>query len=164
MNSIVVFFTSLIKKIGEASALLNLILVLLICLDVLQRYVLNLTYNWVIELEWHLFGLIFLLGSAYTFQEDKHVRVDLFYNNFSEKKKAWVDTLGTIVLLIPWCIVAIMTSYNYASNSFYIKEGSPNPGGLPAMYLIKFCIVIGFILLLIQALLMIYKNLKILIK
>jgi TRAP-type mannitol/chloroaromatic compound transport system permease small subunit len=118
----------------------------------------------ILELEWHFFGLIFLLGSAYTLQMDKHVRVDVFYNNFSEKQKGVVDLLGTLFLLIPWCIVGISTCYNYASNSFYIKEQSPNPGGLPAWYIIKYFIVLSFVLLLIQACILIYEKIKLLTK
>lgn len=149
-----------IKWIGEKSAWLNLCLVLLICLDVIQRYIFNQSHNVILELEWHIFSLVFLLGSAYTLQMDKHVRVDVFYHKFNAKTKAIVDILGSVFLLIPWCIVGIITCYKYASNSFYIKENSPNPGGLPAWYVIKYCIVLCFVLLMVQGFLLIYKKLK----
>lgn len=154
----------LIVKTGELSSWLNLALVLLICLDVLQRYVMNVTYNWVLDAEWHIFGLVFLLGSAYTLSADKHVRVDVFYQSFSPRKKALADILGTLFLLLPWCWVAIRTCWNYALNSFYIREGSPSPGGLPALYAIKFCMVLCFVLLALQALVIIYRKSKILLK
>lgn len=149
-----------IKWIGEKSAWLNLCLVLLICLDVIQRYIFNQSHNVILELEWHIFSLVFLLGSAYTLQMDKHVRVDVFYHKFNAKTKAIVDILGSVFLLIPWCIVGFITCYKYASNSFYIKENSPNPGGLPAWYVIKYCIVLCFVLLMVQGFLLIYKKLK----
>ncbi len=149
-----------IKWIGEKSAWLILCLVLLICLDVIQRYIFNQSHNVILELEWHIFSLVFLLGSAYTLQMDKHVRVDVFYHKFNAKTKAIVDILGSVFLLIPWCIVGIITCYKYASNSFYIKENSPNPGGLPAWYVIKYCIVLCFVLLMVQGFLLIYKKLK----
>jgi len=164
MDRILAGTNAIIKSIGTASAWLNVVLVLLICIDVLMRYLLNQSFNWVIELEWHIFGLIFLLGSAYTLQKDKHVRVDIFYNDFSEKKKALVNLLGSISLLIPWCIIAILTCTKYASNSFYIKENSPNPGGLPAMYVIKYFIVLGFILLLLQGVVIIIQQIKTLVR
>jgi len=164
MDRILAGTNAIIKSIGTASAWLNVVLVLLICIDVLMRYLLNQSFNWVIELEWHIFGLIFLLGSAYTLQKDKHVRVDIFYNDFSEKKKALVNLLGSISLLIPWCIIAIQTCIKYASNSFYIKENSPNPGGLPAMYVIKYFIVLGFILLLLQGVVIIIQQIKTLVR
>lgn len=155
---------AVIKLVGTSSSWLNIILVFLICIDVMMRYIFNQSFNWVIELEWHFFGLIFLLGSAYTLQKDKHVRVDIFYNDFSVRRKAMVDLLGSIFLLIPWCLIAIYTCTNYATNSFYIKENSPNPGGLPALYVIKFLIVFGFVLLLIQGVVIIIQRIKTLVR
>ena len=140
-----------VERIGKAASWLTTGLVLLICIDVLLRYAFSNTRVWVIELEWHLFALIFLLASAWALQEDQHVRVDLFYSKWSERRKTWVNLIGTILFLIPWCLIAIYTGFNYAENSFAFRETSPDPGGLPARYLIKFTIVVGFILLLLQA-------------
>jgi TRAP-type mannitol/chloroaromatic compound transport system permease small subunit len=145
-------------KSGKLISWLTTFMVILICIDVLQRYLFNYSKNWILELEWHLFALVFLIGAAYTLKEDKHVRVDLFYSNFSKKKKAWVDLIGTLFFLLPWCILIIVKSYDYALNSFSFKEGSPNPGGLPALYIIKFCIVIGFVLLLLQGIAVMIKS------
>lgn len=140
----------LISWIGKQASLLNVVLILLICLDVLLRYMFNATQKWVIELEWHLFAVIFLLGASYTMQADKHVRVDLFYQNYSEKMKQWVNIIGNVVFLIPWCLVLIYVSYKYANVSYSYLEGSPDPGGLPARYVIKYMITFGFGLLLLQ--------------
>ena len=153
-------FKWLVQKTGEGISWLNLFLVLLICADVFQRYIMNHSYNWIIELEWHFFGLIFLLGSPYTLLLDKHVRVDVFYSRFTLKWQSWTDLLGTLFLLLPWFILGIVTCYNYASNSFYIRESSPNPGGLPFWFVIKFVIVIGFVLLLGQAWVIVIEKLK----
>lgn len=149
-----------IVYIGQKSAWFNFFLVVLICFDVVQRYFFGLSYNWIIELEWHFFGLIFILGSAYTMSEDKHVRVDVFYHYLSTKNKAMVDVVATLILFIPWCLICIKTCYTYASNSFYIHEASPSPGGLSAWYVIKFLVVIGFVLLLLQGLVMVFQKLK----
>ncbi|WP_235293260.1 TRAP transporter small permease subunit [Portibacter lacus] len=141
----------MINKIGSWISLLNIVLVVLICVDVLLRYFFNSTEKWIIELEWHIFAAIFLIGASYTFKNDKHVRVDLFYQNFSVQKKAWVNILGNILFLIPWCLVVIYSSYKYGMVSLSYLEGSPDPNGLPARYIIKFIITIGFTLLLFQA-------------
>lgn len=141
----------IIKRIGETISLLNIVLVILICIDVILRYFFSATQKWVIELEWHIFALIFLIGASYTFQNDKHVRVDVLYNNFSEQKKAYVNLLGNLLFLIPWCLVVMYTSFKYANVSFSYREVSPDPGGLPARYLIKYAITFGFFLLLLQA-------------
>lgn len=149
-----------IAWVGKKSSLLNFLLIILIFADVIQRYLFNQTFNWILELEWHFFGLIFLLGSAWTFQEDKHVRVDVFYTNYKQKLKERLNLAGTVFLLIPWCVVGIITCYKYAVNSFYIREGSPSPGGLPAWYVIKFAIVAGFGLLMLQGIVLCLSFIK----
>ena len=136
---------------GKVVSWLCLILVILMCYDVTMRYLFNQTSIAFFELEWHLFSLIFLLGAAYTFKHDKHVRVDVFYSKFSPRKKAWVNLIGTLVFLIPFCYIILKTSLQFANNSFQIKESSPDPGGLPARYLIKYAISLGFLLLMLQA-------------
>lgn len=107
-----------------------------------------------------MFAMIFLLGSAYALQEDKHVRVDVFYQRFSKKTQSIINLVGTLIFLIPWCYLVIITSYKFAINSWYIREGSAQPGGLPARYVIKGMIVIGFILLALQGFSLIVKHLK----
>ena len=143
---------------------LSLLLVVLICLDVLFRYVFNSTQTWIIELEWHIFSIIFLLSAASTLNSDEHVRVDLFYNKYSKKQKLWFDLLLMFFLVLPWCAVIIKTSFNYGLNSFYMREASPNPGGLAARYLIKFSITLGFVLLFFQAIAKILANAYLLLK
>lgn len=164
MTIIISYISNFIKFVGIYSAWFNLGLVILICFDVLQRYLFNQTYNAILELEWHIFGLVFLLGSAYTLQVDKHVRVDVFYAKMSEKNKDIVDILGNLFLLVPWCIVGIITCYKYASNSLYIHESSPNPGGLPAWYIIKFVIVFCFIMILIQGFTTTIQKMKLILR
>lgn len=143
LDKISVFF-------GKVSSWLVAILVLLISTDVFLRYTFNTTSSWIVELEWHLFALIFLLGFAYALQKDQHVRVDVFYTNFSERNKAIVNLAGTLILLIPWCFILLRTSLSYAENSFVIGEGSAEPDGLPARYIIKYAMSLGIFLLLLQ--------------
>ena len=94
--------------VGKAVSWLTTLLIFLICTDVVFRYVFNFSKTWILDLEWHLFAAIFLLGAAYTLYEDKHVRVDVFYNNYPEKKKAWINIIGTVVLLIPWATLIMI--------------------------------------------------------
>ena len=151
------------EKIGRAVSYLCVVLVLLICYDVMIRALTDNTATWIIELEWHIFSLIFLWGAAYTLKHDRHVRVDLFYANFSKRDKALVDFFGSLIFLIPWCIVLIVFSYQYALDSYSIGEGSPNPNGLPARYIIKFSITIGFSFLLLQAIAMLIDSLLVIL-
>ena len=150
--------------VGKTSSWLTLFLVLLVCFDVGKRYILNSASVWGMELEWHLFAAIFLLGAGYSFKHDRHVRVDLFYSNFSKRDKARTNLFGGIVFLIPWCIVIIVVSYFYAKGSFDIVEESPNPDGLPFRFIIKFAITFGIGLLLLQGIANVSESLLVLIE
>ena len=147
------------EAIGKGVAWLTTLLVLLICYDVIARYLFNITFTAIIELEWYLFSFIFLLGAAYALKHDKHVRVDVFYANFTEKQQAWVNLIGTVFFLIPFCLIVIYTSFKFTVNSYAMQEGSPDPGGLPATYIVKSAIPIGFALLLLQAISLLLKSL-----
>jgi len=92
-----------------------------------------------------------MLGAAYTLKHDRHVRVDVFYTRFSTRKKAVVNLIGTLVFLIPFCLVIIKTSIPFVMASFNMMESSVDPGGLPYRFIIKSTIPIGVSLLLIQA-------------
>lgn len=158
MESIVAFIENITERTGKAISWLSLLLVLLICADVFMRYVFDFTLIWVIELEIYFFAFLFLIGSAYAFKHDKHVRVDVFYQNKSKKGKAWINLLGGLFFLLPWGLIIIWVSYNYAWFSLQMNEGSPQPGGLPALYILKFSICIAFILLCLQAIASILKS------
>lgn len=151
------------ERVGRGVAWLSSFLVVIVVLDVFSRYLLNDTAAWVMELEWHLFALLFLLGAGYTFRHDKHVRVDLFYTHFSPRDRALTNLIGGLVLLLPWLGVLVYTSAGYAYQSWLMGEGSPDPGGLPARYLIKSAIPLGLGLLFLQGLSDCIKNLAILL-
>lgn len=138
------------EKIGYGASWLTTVLVLVVCYDVFTRYVLKKSSIGVQELEWHLFAVIFLIGAAYTLKHDRHVRVDVLYIKFSPKTQAWINFLGSLAFLIPFSILVIVSSKNFVINSFAIGETSPDPGGLPARYILKACIPLGFVLLLLQ--------------
>jgi TRAP-type mannitol/chloroaromatic compound transport system permease small subunit len=139
---------------GRLVSWLVLILVLIISYDVAMRYLFQSGSVALQELEWHLFALIFLLAAAYTLKHDDHVRVDVFYRSrfMNDRQRAWVDLLGGLLFLLPFCLLLISGSVPFVSNSFGMLEGSPDPGGLPYRYLLKAAIPLGFLLLLLQGL------------
>lgn len=145
--------------IGRGVIWLSSVLVLVVCYDVFTRYILKTSSVAVQELEWHLFALLFLIAAAYSLKHDRHVRVDVFYLKFSERGKAWVDFLGSLIFLVPFCIVTILASQHFVLNSFRIGETSPDPGGLPVRYLLKSAIPAGFFLLMLQALSLSFRSL-----
>ena len=158
INGYIKFIDKLNTKLGVITSWLTFILVLVTCYDVFTRYILNESSIALQELEWHLFAVIFLMAAAYTLLKDEHVRVDGFYSRFSEEKKAWINFLGAIFLLIPFCILAIYTSKDFVINSFLFKETSPDAGGLPARYILKAFIPVSFIFLLLQGISLAFKS------
>lgn len=158
MNKAINILESIGERVGKAVSYLTTALMLLICYDVLMRYFFDSSQIWMTELEIYFYSFIFLLGSAYAFKKDKHVRVDVFYTKFSDKKKAWTNLLGGLFLLLPWCVVVLIVSFDYAMTSFNMGEGSAQPGGLPALYILKFSIFVGFLLLFLQGIASVLKS------
>ena len=138
--------------IGRGVAWVTLALVLVIFVDVVMRYLFNKSFVFTQELEWHLFGFIFLIGAGYTLLHDGHVRVDIIYQRLGFKGQAWINMMGVIVFLIPGCLMIIITSFKFVLSSFLILEGSPDPGGIPLRFIVKGFIPAGFSLLLLQGL------------
>jgi TRAP-type mannitol/chloroaromatic compound transport system permease small subunit len=164
LKLIIRFANAVNEWVGKTISWLTLLLVLLVCFDVARRKLFDSSSAWGMELEWHLFAAIFLLGAGYAFKHDRHVRVDLFYAKFSKKDKAWTNLIGGIVFLIPWCILIIVASFSYAFGSFEIMEGSPNPDGLPFRFIIKFTVTIGIGLLFLQGIANVSESLLVLIE
>lgn len=141
----------LFLNIGEYASLFTIALVMMILIDVVARYMFATSAAWLTELEWHIFSLIFLFGTIYTLQYDDHVRVDVWYSEMSLRKQLWVNLIGTFVFLIPWCLIIIYTSYQYAYHSYVMDEVSADPGGLAYRYIIKFAITLAFFFQLLYA-------------
>jgi TRAP-type mannitol/chloroaromatic compound transport system permease small subunit len=151
---------------GKLVSWLVLAMVLLVSYDVAMRYFFLSGSIALQEMEWHLFSLIFLIGAAYTLKHDDHVRLDLFYESrfMNDKRRAWVNLLGSLLLLIPFCILIITTAWPFVSQSFIHLEGSPDPGGLPYRWILKASIPLGFTLLLLQGASDVIKNLNIILR
>ncbi len=145
--------------IGRAVAWLTTALVLLFCADVFMRYLLQYSSPAIFELEWHLFAVLFLFGAGYTLKHDKHVRVDVFYARWSEKQKAWINLVGVLLFLLPFCLVVIQAGIPYVKNAWLMNERSSDPGGLPARYLIKSTMIVGFGFLWLQGLSLLCRSL-----
>ncbi len=150
----------IIEKVKSLCSWLSFLLVILITVDVFLRYVFNFSSASLYELEWHFFAAIFLLGSSVTLQNDEHVRVDVFYNRLSKKKKEVINLIGNIFFLVPFSLVIFYTSIPFVTDSFVILESSPDPGGLPFRFIIKSIIPFSFFLLATIGVINITKNVK----
>jgi len=106
--------------------------------------------NTFIELQWYLFSIIFLIGAAYALKTDAHVRVDILYNRLPASTKSWINIIGTLIFLLPFCGLMLWSSWPVVVDSWIRWEGSPDPGGLPRYPLLT-VIPIAFILLMAQA-------------
>ena len=109
----------------------------------------NLSSNALIEGQWHLFDMLFLLGMGHALQRDDHVRVDVFQSRWSPRRQAQVELAGTLGLLLPFVLVVLVTSVEPTLHAWRIGEMSPDPGGLPRTW-VKSLIPLGFLLLGLQ--------------
>jgi TRAP-type mannitol/chloroaromatic compound transport system permease small subunit len=100
----------------------------------------------------YLHSSAFMLGASYTLLTNQHVRVDVFYRRFSERTKAWVNAVGHVVFTFPVCVLIAVGSQHYVADAWAIRESSPEPGGIPAIYLLKTLIPMMGCLLALQGL------------
>jgi TRAP-type mannitol/chloroaromatic compound transport system permease small subunit len=155
---------SFITTTSRVLAWTNLALVAVIIIQVVLRKVFSNGQIALEELQWHLYATAVMFGTAYAQISNLHVRVDLFYHKFSERKKALVDLLGLSLLAIPFVVVVILHSYDFAYESWRVNESSASPSGLPFRWLIKSVIPISFCLLLLSMLARILRNIETLFK
>ena len=106
----------------------------------------------------YMHGALFLLGAAYALKVGAHVRVDIFYRGFSSRTRAWVDSLGGIVFLLPLCAFILISSWNYVFESWSMREASPEPGGIPAVFVLKTLIPLGAMNLALQGVAEVLRN------
>ncbi|HHK60368.1 MAG TPA: TRAP transporter small permease subunit [Desulfobacterales bacterium] len=152
----------LTERLGRLVSWCAFLLVILVCLDVGLRYLFALSFVAFRELEWHLFALLFLLGAASTLKRDGHVRVDVLYQRLGPRSRAAINVAGCLLFLFPGCYLVIATALPFVQQAWAIREGSPDPGGLPARYLLKGVIPAAFGLLALQGVAFFLRNLCVL--
>jgi TRAP-type mannitol/chloroaromatic compound transport system permease small subunit len=140
-----------IDAVGRVTAWSSFALALVMGGNVVLRYLFNTGSVWSQELEWHLMSPICLFGMSYALRHGEHVRVDVLYARFSDRNKNLVEFISAL-LLAAICLIVIWLSYRYVMQSWLNDEGSANPGGIPARYLVKALIPLGFALMFVQAL------------
>lgn len=143
---------------GRLLGWLSLAMMVLLSLVVLLRYGFGIGATAMQESVTYLHGTVFMLGAAYTLKHDGHVRVDIFYRNFSARTKAWVNSLGTIIFLLPLCAYIFFISWEFVLQSWHIGEVSTEPGGIPAVFLLKSLIPLMAINLSLQAIAELFRN------
>ena len=137
---------------GRLLAWLVLAMALLTTVVVVMRYGFNTGSIMAQEAVIYMHGCLFMLGMAYALKSGAHVRVDIFYRNFSPRTQAWVNSLGGIVFLMPLCAFIGFSSWNYVNESWLVRETSADPGGIPAVFLLKSIIPLMALNLFLQGL------------
>ncbi len=130
------------EYMGRFISWATLLMVLVTFLVVVLRYVFDLGWIALQESVTYLHASVFMLGAAYTLKHQGHVRVDIFYQKMSPRSRAWVDLLGTLLLLFPVCGFIFWVSWEYVLNSWDVLEGSREAGGLPGVFLLKSLILL----------------------
>ena len=151
MNKLANYIDTLNEKVGKSIAWAVLATTLITFLVVVLRK----GFSWgsiaMQESALYFHALLFMAGAAYTLKHNGHVKVDIFYQNFSAKGRAWVNLLGTASLLLPFSLFILWISADYVLASWQQLEGSRETGGLPLVFILKSFIPLMAILLVLQA-------------
>ncbi|MDG1681400.1 MAG: TRAP transporter small permease subunit [SAR86 cluster bacterium] len=158
MERISKYLDSFSEMTGKICSWFVALMVLVTCLVVVMRYGLDMGSVFLQDVVLYLHGGLFLLGAAFALKRGAHVRVDIFYRNFSNSKKALVDLLGNLVFLQPICWTILLYSWGYVEFSWRIMEVSPEPDGLPFVYVQKSLLIVVAILLALQSISEILKS------
>jgi TRAP-type mannitol/chloroaromatic compound transport system permease small subunit len=137
------------ERIGHFVKWLILAAVIVSTGNAIVRKLFNQSSNAWLELQWYLFGAVFMLGAAYTFLKNEHIRIDIVTGNFSKRTRDWIDVFGHIFFLLPFCWIMIYHGIPFFQRSFALQESSMNAGGL-TVWPAKLLIPVGFVLLLAQ--------------
>jgi len=140
-----------IKYLSYFTAFVLAILVLLVVYDATARYLFSTGSVALQELEWHLFDVVILFAIAYTLKEGAHVRVDIFYASFSQRRKLLINTISSLFFILPFSLLIIYIGIDFVAMSFVQNEASSNPGGLEYRFLVKSLMPLSFVFLLLQA-------------
>ena len=139
---------------GRLVSWLTLYMVLATVVVVVLRYAFDIGVIWLQESVTWMHAIVFMMGAAYTLQSEQHVRVDIFYRDMDERRRAVVNLFGTIVFIAPLCVFFIIESFEYVTASWKIREVSRNAGGLPYPFvpMLKSTLLLMPVALLLQGL------------
>ncbi len=147
--------------LGKAVSLLLLAAILISAINATTRKLFNLSSNAWLESQWYLFSAVFLIAASYTLLSSEHVKVDLVYQNLPRKAQLWIEIIGTLIFLFPFCMITTYLAWPVFVAKFVSGEVSNNPGGL-VLWPVWILIPVGFGLLTLQGLSELIKRIAIL--
>ena len=145
------------EKIAGAVSWALLAAVIICAGNALIRYTFNYSSNAWLEIQWYLYGGMFMLAAAYTLKRDEHVRIDVIVGRFSKRTQVWIDLIGFLVFLLPTCLLILWYGIPFAVISIQSQEMSSNAGGL-IVWPAKLLVPAGFALLVLQGISEIIKR------
>jgi len=140
---------ALTERIGRAAIWLVLAATLISAGNALARYLIGESSNAWLEIQWYLFGAMFLLAAGYTLKHNGHVRIDIFYNRLGSRGQAWIDLAGGLLFLLPMALLLAWLSWPMFYEAWQMQEHSPDAGGL-LRWPVKLLLPLGFALLALQ--------------
>jgi TRAP-type mannitol/chloroaromatic compound transport system permease small subunit len=164
MNSLLALarlIDALTERVGRLAIWLVLVATLISAGNALARYALGESSNAWLEIQWYLFGAMFLLTAGYTLKHNGHVRIDIFYNRLGERGQAWIDLLGGLLFLLPMAGLLAWLAWPIFMDAWVTQEMSPDAGGL-VRWPVKLLLPIGFSLLALQGLAEVIKRVGVL--
>jgi TRAP-type mannitol/chloroaromatic compound transport system permease small subunit len=149
---------------GHAASWLTLLMVVFTFVIVVLRYAFDTGAIWLQESVTWMHAAVFMLGAAYTLQSEDHVRVDIFYRDMSETRKAWVNLLGVLFFILPLCVFFVVEAADYVAASWRIREVSRDAGGLPypSVPLLKSILIVMPVAVLLQGVSMAMRSVAVL--
>ena len=163
LQSILKFIDNISEWTGRIFVWLIIPLTIVVVYEVISRRIFNAPNIWATEVTNYIYGPHFMLAAAYTLSCDEHVRVDIFYRNASPRRKALVDLVGSLLLLLPVCLFLLWSSLDYAAASWSVTEASRQTGGLPGLFLLKSVIPLTALMLALQGVAMAVRSIAILL-
>ncbi len=148
------------KYIAYFTAIILALLVMLIVYDATARYLFSSGSTALQELEWHFFDVIILLSISYALKHNAHVRVDIFYNQFSLKTQALINIIATLFFILPLSLLIVYIGIGFVEISFVQNEMSSDPGGLTHRWIVKSLMPLSFAFVALQAMSELLKHFK----
>lgn len=145
------------QRIGRTVMWLVLIAVLVSAVNAVVRKAFDTSSNAWLELQWQMFGAVFMLCAAYTLLRNEHIRIDIVNSHFPKAVRDWIDLVGHCFFLMPFVLIMLVDGWPFFLASWRIDEQSMNAGGLP-QWPAKFLIPAGFFLLFLQGISEIVKR------
>jgi len=152
---------ALTERIGRIVIWLVLVATLISAGNALLRYAFGISSNAWLEIQWYLFGAMFLLAAGYTLKHNGHVRIDIFYNRFGPRGQAWIDLAGGLLFLLPMAGLLAWLAWPMFFEAWQTQEHSPDAGGL-LRWPVKLMLPLGFALLALQGIAEVIKRIGLL--